>query len=83
MKLDDYRMSDNVGDQRGQSFGGGGMGGGMFGLLFGRDPPRPGFRGGGGMRLELVTPAKAGVSWRRAVTSCPEIPAFAGMTVNV
>ena len=35
------------------------------------------------MRLELVTPAKAGVPWRRAVTSCHEIPAFAGMTVNV
>jgi hypothetical protein len=27
-----------------------------------------------------VTPAKAGVSWRPAVTSCPEIPAVAGMT---
>ena len=37
MRLDDYRMSDNVGDQRGQSFGGGGFGGGggLFGLLFG------------------------------------------------
>ena len=37
MRLDDYRMSDNVNDQRGQSFGGGGLGGGggMFGLLFG------------------------------------------------
>ena len=36
MKLDDYRTSDNVGDQRGQSFGGGfGGGGGIFGLLFG------------------------------------------------
>lgn len=33
MRLDDYRTSDNVGDQRGQHFGGGGMGGGM-GLLF-------------------------------------------------
>ena len=28
MRLDDYRTSDNVGDQRGQSFGGGGLGGG-------------------------------------------------------
>src|SRR4051812_19466442 len=28
----------------------------------------------------LVTPAKAGVWWRPAVTSCPGIPAFAGMT---
>ena len=27
MRLDDYRSSDNVGDQRGQSFGGGGGGG--------------------------------------------------------
>jgi predicted metalloprotease len=39
MRLDDYRTSDNVGDQRGQSFGGGGFGGGggggIFGLLFG------------------------------------------------
>ncbi|SMF68835.1 KPN_02809 family neutral zinc metallopeptidase [Allosphingosinicella indica] len=33
MKLDDYRSSDNVGDQRGMSFGGGG-GGGM-GMLLG------------------------------------------------
>jgi predicted metalloprotease len=38
MRLDDYRTSDNVGDQRGQSFGGGGGmggGGGLFGMLFG------------------------------------------------
>ena len=36
MRLDDYRTSDNVGDQRGQSFGGGfGGGGGGFGLLLG------------------------------------------------
>ena len=37
MRLDDYRFSDNVRDQRGQSFGGGGFGGGggIFGLLFG------------------------------------------------
>ena len=37
MRLDDYRTSDNVGDQRGQSFGGGGFGGGggLFGLIFG------------------------------------------------
>lgn len=37
MKLDDYRTSDNVGDQRGQGFGGGGggLGGGLFGMLFG------------------------------------------------
>lgn len=31
MRLDDYRDSDNVGDQRGQSFGGGG-GGGLGGI---------------------------------------------------
>lgn len=31
MRLDDYRTSDNVGDQRGQEFGGGGFGGGGFG----------------------------------------------------
>ncbi len=36
MKLDDYRTSDNVGDERGQSFGGGGgFGGGMLPMLFG------------------------------------------------
>jgi predicted metalloprotease len=38
MRLDDHRFSDNVRDQRGQSFGGGGFGGGgggMFGMLFG------------------------------------------------
>jgi hypothetical protein len=35
MRLDDYRFSDNVSDQRGQRFGGGGMGGGIVGLLFG------------------------------------------------
>lgn len=34
MRLDDYRTSDNVGDQRGQSFGGGGGGGGL-GLILG------------------------------------------------
>ena len=33
MRLDDYRTSDNVGDERGENFGGGG--GGLFGLLFG------------------------------------------------
>jgi hypothetical protein len=37
MRLDDYRMSDNVSDQRGQSFGGGGFGGGggVLGYGFG------------------------------------------------
>jgi hypothetical protein len=39
MRLGDYRMSDNVSDQRGMSFGGGGFGGGGGGgclpLLFG------------------------------------------------
>ncbi len=36
MKLDDYRFSDNVGDQRGQSFGGGGgFGGGGLGMILG------------------------------------------------
>jgi predicted metalloprotease len=36
MRLDDYRESDNVEDQRGQGFGGfGGGGGGFGGLLFG------------------------------------------------
>ncbi len=33
MRLDDYRTSDNVGDQRGQSFGGGGGMGGVGGFL--------------------------------------------------
>jgi predicted metalloprotease len=45
MRLDDYRTSDNVGDQRGQSFGGGGGGGGMFGLLFGLVASRFGIGG--------------------------------------
>jgi hypothetical protein len=35
MRLDDIGFSENVRDQRGRSFGGGGGGGGMFGLLFG------------------------------------------------
>ncbi|TMJ17046.1 MAG: zinc metalloprotease [Alphaproteobacteria bacterium] len=39
MRLDDYRMSDNVQNDRGSGggfgFGGGGGGGGIFGLLFG------------------------------------------------
>jgi predicted metalloprotease len=38
MRLDDQGFSNNVSDQRGQSFGGGGgggLGGGMFGMLFG------------------------------------------------
>src|SRR3954469_9035892 len=40
MRLDDYRTSDNVQDDRGNGgggfgFGGGGFGGGMGGLLFG------------------------------------------------
>ena len=35
MRLGDYRTSKNVGDQRGQNFGGGGGGGGLFGMLFG------------------------------------------------
>lgn len=45
MRLGDYRTSDNVGDQRGQSFGGGGGGGGMFGLLFGLVASRFGIGG--------------------------------------
>jgi predicted metalloprotease len=44
MKLDDYRTSDNVGDQRGQSFGGG-FGGGGMGLLFGLVASRFGIGG--------------------------------------
>lgn len=45
MRLGDYRTSDNVGDQRGQSFGGGGGGGGMFGLIFGLVASRFGIGG--------------------------------------
>ncbi|WP_106640816.1 KPN_02809 family neutral zinc metallopeptidase [Allosphingosinicella vermicomposti] len=46
MRLDDYRTSSNVGDQRGQSFGGiGGGGGGIFGLLFGLVASRFGIGG--------------------------------------
>ncbi|HEX9947834.1 MAG TPA: hypothetical protein VGA98_09870, partial [Allosphingosinicella sp.] len=33
----------------------------------------------GGLALSVV-PAKAGISWRLAETSRPEVPAFAGMT---
>jgi len=45
MRLDDYRTSDNVGDQRGMNFGGGGGGGGLFGLLFGLVASRFGIGG--------------------------------------
>jgi uncharacterized protein len=53
MRLDDYRTSDNVGDQRGQNFGGGGLGGGggMFGMLFGLVLSRFGI---GGVLILLV-----------------------------
>lgn len=43
MRLDDYRTSDNVGDQRGASFGGGG--GGPLGLIFGLVASRFGIGG--------------------------------------
>lgn len=45
MRMDDYRTSDNVGDQRGRSFGGGGFGGGGFGLLLGLVASRFGIGG--------------------------------------
>lgn len=45
MRLDDYRTSDNVGDQRGQSFGGGGFGGGGLGLILGLVASRFGILG--------------------------------------
>jgi predicted metalloprotease len=47
MRLGDYRSSDNVGDQRGQSFGGGGFGGGggVPGLLLGLVASRFGIGG--------------------------------------
>ena len=48
MRLDDYRESDNVGDQRGQNFGGGlggGGGGGAIGMLFGLIASRFGIGG--------------------------------------
>ena len=46
MRLDDYRESDNVGDQRGQSFGGGGgFGGGGMGMLLGLVASRFGIGG--------------------------------------
>ena len=35
MRFDDYRTSDNVGDERGQNYAGFGGGGGIFPLLFG------------------------------------------------
>jgi predicted metalloprotease len=43
MRLDDYRTSDNVGDQRGVNFGGGG--GGPLGLIFGLVASRFGIGG--------------------------------------
>ena len=48
MRLDDYRTSDNVGDERGENFGGGGSGfggGGIFGLVFGLVASRFGIGG--------------------------------------
>jgi len=48
MRLDDYRTSGNVGDQRGQSFGGGGLGGlggGMLPMLIGMVGSRFGIGG--------------------------------------
>jgi predicted metalloprotease len=46
MRLGDYRSSDNVGDQRGQSFGGGGFGGGgLPGMLIGLVASRFGIGG--------------------------------------
>ena len=56
MKLDDYRTSDNVGDQRGQSFGGGGFGGGGgmgggLGLILGLVGSRFGI---GGIAVVLI-----------------------------
>ena len=49
MRLDDYRTSDNVGDERGENFGGGGGGfgggGGVFGLVFGLVASRFGIGG--------------------------------------
>ncbi|MBA2919152.1 zinc metalloprotease [Sphingomonas sp. MAH-20] len=52
MRLDDYRTSDNVGDQRGQSFGGGGFGGGGgLGLILGLVGSRFGI---GGVAVVLI-----------------------------
>ncbi len=46
MRLDDYRTSDNVGDERGQNYAGlGGGGGGIFPLLFGLVASRFGIGG--------------------------------------
>ncbi|HEU4967534.1 KPN_02809 family neutral zinc metallopeptidase [Sphingomonas sp.] len=51
MRLDDYRTSDNVGDQRGQSFGGGFGGGGGLGLILGLVGSRFGI---GGVAVVLI-----------------------------
>ena len=47
MRLDDYRTSDNVSDQRGQSFGGGGggLGGGALPMILGLVASRFGIGG--------------------------------------
>jgi predicted metalloprotease len=47
MRLDDYRTSDNVGEQRGGGFGGGGggLGGGAMGLILGSVASRFGIGG--------------------------------------
>ncbi|WP_294392519.1 neutral zinc metallopeptidase [uncultured Sphingomonas sp.] len=69
MRLDDYRESDNVGDQRGQSFGGGGgggFGGGGLGLIFSLVASRFGIVGilvlGVGMFLLGINPFGGGGS---------------------
>src|SRR6185295_16914444 len=58
-----------------------GPGGGQFGRIggaFGKLPDSM-----VGHMLSFVIPAKAGISWRLAETSCPETPAFAGVTIMI
>jgi len=59
MRLDDYRTSDNVGDQRGQRFGGGGGGGGGLGLILGLVGSRFGI---GGIVVVLIGAALLGIN---------------------
>ena len=86
MRLDDYRTSDNVDDQRGQSFGGGGFGGGGggLGMLIGLVGSRFGIGGivvvllgawllgmfGGGGGQRAVSPAQQQAGGKTAAQIC-------------
>lgn len=85
MRLDDYRTSDNVGDQRGMGGGGGGFGGGGgLGLILGLVGSRFGIGGvavvllgawllglfGGGGGQQAVSPAQQQQAGKTAAETC-------------